>query len=199
MRLRHLLGAALAALLFTACQPSASPSAEPSGAATDGTGGSIGEIPSMVGNPELEATLPQKAGEISLQSFSMSGPDFAEADVQPQFLTFIDSLGADIGDVSVAFAFGSNTDGTNTASVFAFQVAGAEAPELIDEFKASAEEKGQDPLVWNPETVGGKSVEVAEPNDDFPTPLALYATGDTRYFVSATDPGAFEEIIAGLP
>ncbi len=198
MRLRYLLGAALAALLFTACQPSASPSAEPSGAASDGAGGSIGEIPSMVGNPELEATLPQKAGDITMQSFSMSGPDFLAADVDPQFTTFIDSLGADIEDVSVAFAFGSNTDGTNTASVFAFQIAGAEAQELIEEFKASAEDGG-DPLVWNPDTVGGKSVEVAEPNDDFPTPLALYATGDVLYFVSATDPDAFEEIIAGLP
>jgi hypothetical protein len=197
MRLRHLLGAALAALLFTACQPSASPSAEPSGPASDGTAGS-GEIPSMVGNPELEATLPEQAGDIAMQAFSMSGPDFLAADVDPQFVAFIDSLGADIGDVSVAFAFGSNTDGTNTASVFAFQVAGAESHELIDEFKASAEEGG-DPLVWNPETVRGKSVEVAEPNDDFPTPLALYATGDVLYFVSATDPDAFEEIIAALP
>jgi hypothetical protein len=197
MRLRHLLGAALAALLFTACQPSASPSAEPSGAASNGTSGS-GAIPSMVGNPELEATLPEQAGDINLQSFSMSGPDFMAADVDPQFVAFVDSLGADIEDVSVAFAFGSNTDGTNTASVFAFQVAGAEAQDLIAEFKASAEEGG-DPLVWNPETVSGKSVEVAEPNDDFPTPLALYATGDVLYFVSATDPDAFEEIIAGLP
>jgi hypothetical protein len=197
MRLRHLLGAALAALLFTACQPSASPSAEPSGAASDGVGGS-GAIPSMVGNPELEATLPEQAGDINLQSFSMSGPDFVAADVDPQFVAFVDSLGADIEDVSVAFAFGSNSDGTNTASVFAFQVAGAEAQDLIAEFKASAEEGG-DPLVWNPDNVGGKSVEVAEPNDDFPTPLALYATGDVLYFVSATDPDAFEEIISGLP
>ena len=70
--------------------------------------------------------------------------------------------------------------------------------ELIDEFKASAEGSG-DPLVWHPETVGGKSVEVADPNADFETPIALYATGDVLYFVSATDPDAFEEIISGLP
>jgi hypothetical protein len=198
MRLRHLLGAAMTALLITACQPSASPSAEPSAAASDGAGGS-GAIPSMVGNPELEATLPEQAGNIVFfQSFSMSGPDFLEADIDDQFVNFIESLGADIGDVSVAFALGSNSDGTNTASVFAFQVAGADAPELIDEFKAGAEQGG-DPLAWHPETIAGKEVEVAEPNDDFPTPLALYATGDVLYAVSATDPDAFEEIIAGLP
>ncbi len=201
MRLRPLLGAALAALLFTACQSSASPDASSGGTPDPSSeaAGSIGPLPSTIGNAELEATLPERAADIVFQSFSMSGPDFVTADVDQQFVSFIDSLGADIGDVSVAFAFGSNTDGTNTASVFAFQVAGADAPDLIDEFKATADEEGEDPLVWNPETVGGKSVEVAEPNADFPTPLALYATGDVLYFVSATDPAVFEEIIAALP
>ncbi len=193
MRLRFLLVAAFSALLATACQPSASPSAEPS---ADGSGE---PLPSLVGNPELEATLPDKAGDIRFyQTFSMSGPDFLSADIDEQFVTFIDSLGADIDDVSVAFALGSNFDATDTASVFAFEVKGAEAEELVDEFKASADEGG-DPLVWQPETVGGKSVEVAEPNDDFPTPIALYATADVLYFVSSTDPDAFEAIIASLP
>lgn len=196
MRLRFLLFAAFAALLVTACQPSASPSAEPS---ADGSAGSGDPLPSLVGNPELEATLPDEAGDIRFyQTFSMSGPDFLSADIDDQFVRFIDSLGADIDDVSVAFALGSNFDVTDTASVFAFQVNGAEAAELVDEFKASADDGG-DPLVWEPQTVGGKSVEVAQPNDDFPTPIALYATGDTLYFVSCTDPDSFGEILAALP
>lgn len=192
MRTRHVLSAAAAALLLAACQASASPvsSPSPSEVATSGA-----PLPSFVGAPDLEATLPTKAGGITLQIFSMSGPDFMEGEEDEQFTDFIESLGADISDVSVAFAFGGNTDGTQTASAFAFRVAGATADELVEAFKASAEQG----LVWNPATIGGKSVEVSETTPEFPTPVALYATGDVLYFVSSTDPNAFEEILAFLP
>jgi len=193
MRPRHVLSAAAAALLLAACQASASPvvSPSPSEVATSG-----GPLPSFVGAADLEATLPAEAGGITLQSFSMSGPDFVEGDEDPQFIDFIESLGADIQDVSVAFAFGANPDGTQTASAFAFQVAGAEAQELIDAFKASAEQG----LVWQPQTIAGKSVEASVPDPpDFPIPVTLYAIGDVLYFVSSTDPNATEEILAFLP
>ena len=89
-------------------------------------------------------------------------------------------------------------------------MAGSTASDLTDQFKASAEgcrpasgaspaESCGAPLVWTPGTIGGKSVEVAEPNEDFPTPIALYAVEDTLYFVSTTDPAAFEAILAALP
>ena len=63
MRLRFLLGAAIAALILTACQPSASP-ASPSADGSPEAGRSIGPIPSLVGDPELEATLPEEAAGI---------------------------------------------------------------------------------------------------------------------------------------
>jgi len=193
MRPRHVLSAAAAALLLAACQASASPVASPS---PSEVATSSAPRPSLVGAPDLEATLPSEAAGITLQSFSMSGPDFVEGEVDEQFVAFIESLGADVQDVSVAFAFGANADGTQTASAFAFQVAGAEAQELIDAFKASAEQG----LVWQPQTMGGKSVEASVPNPpDFPIPVVLYATGDVLYFVSSTDPNAFEEILAFLP
>jgi len=149
-----------------------------------------------VGAPELEATLPAEAAGITLQAFSVSGPDFVEGDADEQFITFVESLGADIEDVSVAIAFGANADGTQTASVLAFQVAGAQAQELIDAFKASAEQG----LVWQPQTMGGKSVEASVPDPPaFPIPVVLYATNDVLYFVSSTDPNATQEILAFLP
>lgn len=198
MRLRLLLGAALAALVLTACQPSASPPS-PSGDGSAEASGSAGPIPSLVGNPELEATLPEEAaGIIFFQSASMSGPDFISTEVDEQFLSFLDELGADIQDVSVAFALGANADGTNTAYVFAFEVLGAEPQELIDAFKAGSPASA-DPLEWTAETVGGKAVELAVPTDDFPTPVALYAVGDVLYFVNATEQAAFEEILTQLP
>jgi hypothetical protein len=195
---RHWLGAALAALVFTACQPSASGS--PSGEPSPGASGPLGSIPSFVGNPELEATLPEEAGDIVFfQSVSMSGPDFlAGGDELGNFEDFIDTLGADVEDVSVAVALGANHDVTDTATILAFQVDGAQAADLVDAFKSGAEQGG-DALVWNARTVGGKRVEVAEPNDDFPTPIGLYAIGEVLYFVSSTDPDAFEAILEQLP
>jgi len=195
MRPRHVLSAAAAALLLAACQASASPVASPSPSEVATSGG---PLPSFVGAPDLEATLPTDAAGITLQSFSMSGPDFIAGEVDERFVTFIESLGADIQDVSVAIAFGANADGTQTASILAFQVIGATAPDLVDEFKATADE-GADPLVWHAETIGGKSVELSDTNPDFPTPVALYATGEVLYFVSSTDPNATEEILAFLP
>jgi hypothetical protein len=193
MRPRQVLSAAAAALLLAACQASASPLESPSSSEV-GTSGA--PRPSLVGAPDLEATLPSEAAGITLQSFSMSGPDFVEGEVDEQFVTFIESLGADVQDVSVAFAFGANAAGTQTASAFAFQVAGASAQELIDAFKASAEQG----LVWQPDTMGGKSVEASVPDPpDFPIPVVLYATDDVLYFVSSTDPDAMEEILAFLP
>jgi hypothetical protein len=193
MRPRHLLGAALAALVLTACQSSASPA--PSASEPDR---SLDPSQSFVGDPDLEATLPEEAaGIIFFQSISMSGPDFVDAEINDQFLDFVDELGADLDDVSVAFAIGANADGTNTASVFAFQVDGAESDELIAAFQAGAPDDGA--LEWHEQTVGGKPAQVAEPTDEFPTPAALYATGDTLYVVTSTSAQAFEEILTQLP
>ena len=164
-----------------ACQASASASPSPDAAAS-------GAIPSFVGAPDLEATLPNEAGGIVFQTFSMSGPDFVGAEVDSQFVDFLNGLGADMDQVAVAVALGGNAAGDQTASIFAFQVAGATASDLTDQFKSSAEgcrpggaaspaESCGAPLVWTPGTIGGKSVEVAEPNADFPTPIALYADG----------------------
>jgi hypothetical protein len=193
MRLRPLLGAALAALVLTACQTSASPSpsTEPSG--------SRGPLPSLVGDPDLEATLPEEAAGITFfQTVSMSGPDFVDAEIEPQFLAFLEELGADVDDVSVAFALGANADGTNTATVFAFRVQGADADELVAAFQAGAPDDG-DPLEWRDQTVGGKPAQVAEPTEAFPTPVALYATGNTLYVVTSTSAEAFEQILEQLP
>jgi len=195
MRMRHVLSAAAAALLLAACQASASPVASPSPSEVVRSGA---PLPSFVGAPDLEATLPSEAAGITFQAFSMSGPDFIAGEVDERFVAFIESLGADIQDVSVAIAFGANVDGTQTASILAFQVIGATASDLVDEFKATADE-GADPLEWHAETIGGKAVEQSDTNPDFPTPVTLYATGEVLYFVSSTDPNATQEILAFLP
>jgi hypothetical protein len=193
MRLRPLLGAALAALLLTACQTSASPSpsVEPSSPSNE-------PFPSFEGDQELEDSLPASAGSITFIRVSMTGSEFVESDVQPRFLDFLEAINADIEDVSVAVALGSNLEGDKTASILGFRIRGAEAADLVEEFKATADEGG-DPLVWEPQTIAGKEVEVAQPNADFPTPIALYESGEVLYFVSSSDEGAFEAIIEKLP
>ena len=192
MRPRQVLSAAAAALVLAACQASASPVGSPSSEV--GTSGA--PRPSLAGAPDLEATLPTEAAGISLQPFPVTGPDFLAGEENEQFVAFIESLGADINDVSVAIAFGGNSDGTQTATVLAYQVPGASAQELIDAFKASAEGG----LMWHADSIGGKSVEASEPDPpDFPIPVVLYATGDVLYFISSTDPSATQEILAFLP
>ena len=182
-----------------ACEQSASPSPTPSPSEAGFPFPSgMSPLPSLVGNAELEGTLPTSAGGLTFFSFSMSGPDFVSGDVDQQFLDFLDRLDADIDQVSVAFAIGSNGDGSQTGSVFAFQVEGAVAEDLVDEFKASAEQGGE-PLTWHDATIGGKQVQEADPNADFPTPIVLYATGDVLYFASSTDSSALEDIVRQLP
>jgi hypothetical protein len=199
MRIRILLAATAAVLVLAACQESESSSPSPSPSEpTFPLPSGMSPLPSFVGDQDLEDTLPDEAVGISFFKISMSGPDFVAGDVGPQFIEFLDRLEADIEDVSVGLAIGSNADGTQTASVLAFRVLGADAPSLIDEFKSSAD-AGGDPLVWHTESLGGKSVEVSDPNDDFPTPVVLYATGDVLYFASSTDPAALEEIVRQLP
>ena len=87
-------------VMAVACQSSASASPTPDAAAS-------GAIPSFVGAPDLEATLPDEAGGIVFQSFSMSGPDFVDAEIDDQFVAFINGLGADIDQVAVAVAIGA--------------------------------------------------------------------------------------------
>jgi hypothetical protein len=128
----------------------------------------------------------------------MTGSEFVESDVEPRFLDFLDAINADIEDVSVAVALGSNLEGDQTASILAFRIRGAEAADLVEEFKATADQGG-DPLVWEPQTIAGKDVEVAQPNADFPTPIALYESGEVLYFVSSSNEDAFEAIIDKLP
>ena len=88
--------------------------------------------------------------------------------------------------------------GDKTASVLAFRVQGADSAELVDVFKETADAEA-DPLVWHPETISGKDVEVADPNEDFPTPIALYPTGEVMYFVSSSDQAVLEAVLAKLP
>ena len=128
----------------------------------------------------------------------MSGPDFVEGETSPVHRVPGRTRTPRWRTYRSRLRSGANADVTNTAYVFAFQVAGAEPQELIDAFKAGAPENA-DPLEWTAETVGGKPVEVAEPTDEFPTPVALYAVGDVLYFVNATDQAAFEAILEQLP
>ena len=191
-------------VMAVACQSSASASPTPDAAAS-------GAIPSFVGAPDLEATLPDEAGGIVFQSFSMSGPDFVGAEIDDQFVDFINGLGADIDQVAVAVAIGAQCCGQPDREHLRLpggrlnglgsdrSVQGQRRGLPARQVGASPAESCGAPLVWTPGTIGGKSVEVAEPNEDFPTPIALYAVEDTLYFVSTTDPAAFEAILAALP
>ena len=109
-----------------------------------------------------------------------------------------DTAGKTLASASTMESDVRTLEGDKTASVLAFRVQGADSAELVDVFKETADAEA-DPLVWHPETISGKDVEIADPNEDFPTPIALYPTGEVMYFVSSSDQAVLEAVLAKLP
>lgn len=185
-----LLGAGLAlgaALALGACQVT-----NPTATTTSAT-----PLPTLSA-AQLQGLLPEQVRDITFQAFAMDGATFLEETADPQFIGFLEQLGASPDDVVVAFAFGANADGTQTATVLAFRVQGADARDLVAEFQSTGGEGGT-PLTWHERTIGGKKVQVADPTADFPSPAILYAWTDVMFFVTSTDQGATDQILRFLP
>lgn len=189
MRFGPLVLVLVASLLLAACQ-SGGPNGSPD-ASVQPT-----PIPSMT--PEdLADLIPDRAGGITLFKFPMTGEEFLDGAPDPAFAALLADLGADTEDISVVSAIGANEDESETAIVFAFRVAGADAETMISAFEDISDSSGS-PLDWHEETIGGKSVQVSSTNADFEDPIVLYATGDILFFVTTTDGSITEDILRAL-
>ena len=169
-------------------------SAEPSGSAF--------ALPSIGfdGDPELAGRFPDTVGGMALEIQSISGDAFAAAaGGDPTFEAFLDSLGAELSDVSVAFGgAGDPTDPTSILSVGAFRVLGASEDDLEREFVAASEEAG-DVTGLEAASIAGKDVLTAsDPTGETTMRVFIYTKDDTLYFLTGTEEQA-EEILEALP
>lgn len=217
MKRTMLLFVTLLSLVLAACtgeQASASPDATETEAeatatetpeeTTEETGeadasGTPFAIPSfdLNGDPELAGRFPDTVNGQPLQVQSFRGDTFMSAGgSDPAFEAFLESIGAELEDVSVAF--GGAASGDSFLSVGAFRVLGASEDELEREFIAASEESG-DITGLEQATVGGKDVWTAiDPTGETTTSVYLYTKDDTLYFLTGGE-AEITEILEALP
>ena len=175
-------------------EPTESESEEPSGAPESAVA-----IPSFDtdADPELAARFPDTVGGEPLEIQSFGGDLFAAgAGSDPTFDAFLDSVGADLDDVTVAF--GGSASAGAALSVGAFRIEGANEDDLEREFIAASEEAG-DVSDLSQASVGGKDVwTAADPSGETGTSVCLYTKDDTVYFLTGTEEQV-SEILAALP
>ena len=203
-----ILLALLLALVVAACssEEATTPSPatpEPTPAATpepteEGPAASPGAFPSfdLDGDPELAGRFPDTVGGAPLQLQSLAGDAFAAAGPDPVFDDFLEAIGAEASDVSVAF--GGALIGEETLTAGAFRVRGASEDELEREFIAASEEAGEVPDL-SQETIGGKDVWTAtDETDGVSVQVFVYTSGDTLYFLTGSLEHA-TELLEALP
>jgi hypothetical protein len=145
----------------------------------------------------LAARFPDTVGGEPLEVQSFRGDTFmAMGGSDPAFEQFLDSVGAELEDVSVAFGGSGSADGA--LSVGAFRVLGASEDDLEREFIAASEEAG-DVTDLSQSSVGGKDVWTAEDSSgESSASVFLYTKDDTIYFLTGTEEQV-GEILAALP
>jgi hypothetical protein len=182
-------------------EPTPEPTEEPTEEASADAEGSFGAFPSfdLNGDPELAARFPDTVGGEPLEVQSFRGDVFGQmGGADPSFQAFLDSVGADLEDVSVAFGGSMSQTGTDFLSVAAFRVLGASEDDLEREFIAASEEAGEMSGITEA-NIGGKDVWTAtDPTGETEGQVVLYANDDTLYFLTGTD-AQVTEILAALP
>lgn len=159
-------------------------------------------MPNMNADPELEGRLPDSVGGESLQVFSFGG-EWIDAmggqGADPSFQAFLDSLGAEASDITMAIAAPMSAGEGNFVSITAFRVRGASEDQLRDEFMASAEDAG-DVTGFSEESIGGKDVLVAaDPTGELGgASFYLYSKDDTIYWMTG-DEDQVTEMLEALP
>jgi hypothetical protein len=213
-RISILLVAVLALGVSACASEQASPSVQPTPAVTEeptpepsseapeasaSTDASIGAFPSfdLNGDPELAARFPDTVGGQPLQVQSMRGDTFMSVGgSDPAFEEFLDSVDADLSDVSVAF--GGAASGDSFLSVGAFRILGASEDDLEREFIAASEDAG-DITGLEQANIGGKDVWTAvDPSGETGASVYLYTKDDTLYFLTGSE-AEVAEILEALP
>jgi hypothetical protein len=161
---------------------------------------SIEPVPSLVGDPELDAMFPADIGGSPVITQSLSGQEIASfvdpsdpeaQQLYDQFLELLGSQGRTIEDVSAAF--GATVDGS--ASITAIRVRGADINPLVEQLIALVTSTTVGAAQVTPSQVGGRNVSVVTVDDE--TQYA-YPSNDVLWLVEAEEP-ALTEVFQKLP
>jgi hypothetical protein len=162
----------------------ASASADASASASADTGGA--------GGGDLVSRIPATVGDVAMSATEVDADAYITANVNRQLTPLLTALGKTSADVTVATATGSTTGGA-TLFLDAVQIAGTDAEGLLEAFStAAAAVPGQEIETTD---VGGKSVAKVTTTS---YTLAVYATGDTLFYVQSPDAALVDEAIGAL-
>lgn len=148
------------------------------------------------GDPELAARFPDTVGGQPLEVISMRGDNpMMSGASDPAFQEFLNGIGADMSDVSVAF--GGTSSGDSNFGVAAFRVLGASQDQLEAQFIAASEQSGEFGA-WSQSSLAGKDVWAAQDTTGETPGAILYAKDDTIYFMTG-DEALATEVLTALP
>ena len=182
----------------TATEESTPEPTESEAAESEAAGETVGAFPSfdMNGDPELAARFPDSVGGVPLTVQSFRGDVFMQAGgSDPSFEAFLDSVGAELSDVSVAYGVVASAE--SPLSVGAFRILGASEDDLEREFIAASEESGGVSGLAQ-SSVGGKDVWTAADPSGAGMSVFMYTKDDTLYFLTGSEEQV-AEILADLP
>lgn len=196
--------AILVAVALAACTAttgaSPSPTATPTPAAEPTPTGDGDDEPA--GDEALETLIPDEVAGITLEKESMTGADvLGEEGVTPEVQAFLQTVGADVGDISAAFGFGFNADDPEQGfiTISAFRVAGANEDVLLAEMQSSMEAEFEGTEV-SQANLGGKDVTIIAYGDGPERQLIyLHARGDIIFMVFSSTEELAEEALSQIP
>lgn len=143
---------------------------------------------------DLEAKLPDKAGSITFSKASFDGASLGTAglpldagELQP----LLDKYGKTVNDVRVAMATPADAASGATTTVFAMQIKGVPAEEILTTVGGELQTEGM-----KDQTIDGKQVKVGGSG---PFTVALYLKDDTFFYVLFADEATLKDIVANFP
>jgi hypothetical protein len=166
----------------TSAAPSASVEASASAAASADAGGG-----------DLASRIPATVGDVPLSVTITDGEAYVRANVNRQLAPVLTAINKAPTDVTVATATGSTTGGA-TLFLDAVQVTGADAEALLTAFQTAAAAVPGSAVETT--DIGGKSV-VKVTTSSYT--LAVYASGDTLFYVQSPDAALVDQAVAALP
>jgi hypothetical protein len=181
-----------------AASPSAAESMAPSASADASASASASAETSAApsadaGGGDLAAKIPATVGDVAMSATITDGENYVKANVNRQLAPILTAVNMAPTDVTVATATGSSAGGA-TLFIDAVQVTGADAEAMLSAFQTAA--TAVPGTTVEAVDVGGKSVVKATTSS---YTLAVYASGDTLFYVQSPDAALVDQAIAALP